>query len=183
MIQEKIVLGDLLYHSAHGLCRVNELIKENHTDKKVLRYALVPKVATRMRARFVIESPSMQASGFHHLVSVNEANEILEYLAAGETEVIPSGSEAKAERHSTQENHPWNLAKEILSSCGQDFEAKNKRKLQALERSVKGLVGEFAFVFKITAKETAVKIRKCLRGISKINPLVLSMLEEAGSNY
>jgi len=42
---EKIVQGDLLYHSVHGLCRVNEVIKQNPANKDV-SYSIVPKLPT-----------------------------------------------------------------------------------------------------------------------------------------
>jgi len=182
MIQEKIARGDLLFHSSHGLCRVDELMKENHAGKEVLCYSLVPKVATRAKARFIIEGASLRTSGFHPLISTKEANKILDYLAAGKAEAAPPGRDAKSGHGLVQEHHAWSLAKEILFFCSQDLEAKNKSKRQALERSIKGLVGEFSFVFKITSKEAADKIQKCLRGIAKTNPVILGILDQAGTN-
>lgn len=179
MIQEKIVRDTLLYHSAHGLCRVDELIREMRSGKEVLSYALVPKLATKMKVRFVVSDLDMEMSGFHPLVSVKEANEILEYLKAGEIETALPAKIPQSDDHSAQENHPWNLAKGILSLSSQNFEIKDQRKRQILRRFAKGLVGEFAFVFKMTLKETSLKIRKSLGGISKINPLVLDALEQA----
>lgn len=182
MIQEKIARGDLFFHSSHGLCRVDELMKENHAGKEVLCYSLVPKVATRAKARFIIEGASLQASGFHPLVTVPEANKILDYLSKGKVSEISPANELAAQSRSSQSNHLWGLASEILSSCGQDLEGKNKKRRQILERAVKGLVGEFAFVFKVTSQDAAAKIRKCLKNVSKTNPLVLTLLDQAGAN-
>ncbi len=183
MIQEKIVRDDLLYHSAHGLCRVNELIKENRSGKEVLCYSLVPKTATKMKVRFVIADYDMEASGFHPLVSLKEANKIMKYLRAGDVTATGLNNEPEPVSHFAQENHPWVLARGILAFSHQGPEVKDQRKRQALERSAKGLVGELAFVFKITLKETAIRIRKCLNGTSRVNPLVLDALEQAGDGW
>lgn len=182
MSKRKVALGDLLYHSTHGLCRVNQLINENRGGQETLCYVLVPKIATRAKTRFVIEDTSLQASGFHPLVSVREANKILDYLTAGEIETVDSNSDQKLGETFIQDHNALGFAKKILILCRQDFEGKNKRSRQALERSTKGLVGEFAYVFKITLKEASEKIQKCLRNISKVNPLVFSILEQVGGN-
>ena len=182
MMQEKIVRGDLMFHSAHGVCRVNDLIKEDCSGKEVLSYSLVPKMATRMKVRFVIADSDLEISGFHHLVSIKEANEILEYLKAGDVTTAQSADKLEIDDRSIQENHPWSLAKGILSSSYQELNVRDQRKRQVLSRAAKGLVEELAFVFKITFKEAAVKIRKCLAGISRVNPLVLSALEQAGGS-
>ena len=55
-------------------------------------------------------------------------------------------------------------------------QAKDQKKRQILEHSVKGLIGELASVFKITLKETAAKVQKSLGNASKINPAVLVAL-------
>ncbi|MBI4388232.1 MAG: hypothetical protein HY582_04245 [Candidatus Omnitrophica bacterium] len=178
-VEEKIVRDDLMYHSAHGLCRVNELIKENRSGKEVLCYALVPKVATRNKVRFVVADSDLGISGFHPLVSVKEADEILEYLKAGDITAIPGNGEPKVASRFAQENHPWKLAEELLSFSNAGVEIKDKRKRQVLERSIKGLVEELALVFQITLKETATKIRKCLGSLSGISPLILGALEQA----
>lgn len=182
MAQGKIALGDLLYHSAHGLCRVNELINENRAGKKTLHYALVPKVATRSKMRFIIEGTSLQSSGFHPLVSVKEANKILDYLTTRKAKTAASGSGQKPGGAFAQDYSAWGFAEKILFLCSQDFEGKNKRNRQELERSAKGLIGEFASVFKITLKEASEKIQKCLRSMRKINPVVFNILEQAGEN-
>jgi hypothetical protein len=180
MIQEKIVRHDLLYHSAHGLCRVNELIKENHSGKEVLRYSLVPRLATKMKVRFVIQESDMEASGFHPLVPLKEANKILGYLKAGDATAGPFGGGAQDTGRSMKKGRAWCLAQEILASSHQHWDPKDKKARQLVEHSVKGLVGELACVFKLTLQETAARIRQCLGGAAKINPWVLDALEQAG---
>lgn len=178
MIQEKIVRDDLLYHSAHGLCQVNEVIKEKRAGKEVFCYSIVPKATAKMRVRFIIADSDMETSGFHPPISTKEANEILKYLKAQDA-ADSSENASKAARYPIQENHPWSLAKGILSFSCEDSEIKDQRKLQMLRRFAKGLVEELAFVLKISLKEMAMRIRKCLGSISKINPLVLDALERA----
>ena len=170
MIQEKIVQGDLLYHAFHGLCRVDEITSPSQSDRKILSYSLVPKVANKMKVRFIIASTDMKASGFHMLIPLKEANGILEYLEAGDITAIVS------------ENQAWDLAKVILSFSRENSEVKDQRKRQMLERSAKGLIRELAFVFGISLKETAARVRKSLGGEPKINPSVLVALVRASED-
>ena len=164
-----MVPGDLLYHAVHGLCRVDEIAKENQSGKEVLCYSLVPNTANRMKVRFVVSVVDIQASGFHAPVSLKEAHEILEYLRAGVLTVA------------TAEDQAWVLAKAILSSS-RDNLIKDARKRQMLERSVKGLVGELAFVLKMTLKDMAVSIQKSMGNVSQISPMVLTALAHAGKD-
>ncbi len=170
MIQKKIVRDDLLYHMVHGLCRVNQVTKESQSGREVLSYSLVPKMPTRMKVRFVISAVDMEASGFHSPVSPKKANEILEYLKAGNSTAV------------AEEDQTWNLAKTIFSSSHDSPEIKDTKKRQILERSAKGLVGELAFALKMTMKETATKVQKSLGDASKISPMVLSALAHAGED-
>ena len=171
-MSKKIVQGDLLYHSVHGLCRVKEIIEQGQSNKKALYYSLVPKLNTQMKVRFVIAVDDIEISGFHLLVSLKEANEILEYLKTDEAD--PSDFD--------QDNQTWALAKSILSFSHDKSEARDQRKRQILERSANGLVRELAFVLEIPVKESAAKVRKSLQRTSKINPLVLTALEHAGED-
>ncbi len=162
--------GDLLYHPVHGLCRVDEIDKESQSGTEVLRYSLVPKVANKMKVRFVISGADMKASGFHSLISTKEANEILGFLEAGNIA-------AKA-----PENQAWDLAKSLLTFSRENMEVRDQRKRQALERSAKGLVRELAFVFNLPLKEAAAKVRRSLGSTPKINPTVLLALVNAGED-
>ena len=170
MKQEEFSQGDLLYHEVHGLCRVDEIESENHSGKKVRYYSLVPKVANKMKVRFVVSTVDIGASGFHAPVTLKEAHQILDYLKAGVLTAIPDKAQT------------WVLAKAILSSSHDRPEFKDARKRQMLERSAKGLVGELAFVLKMTLKEMADSIQKSLGNVSQISPAVLTALAHAGEN-
>jgi RNA polymerase-interacting CarD/CdnL/TRCF family regulator len=168
MIQEKIASGDLLYHAVHGLCRMDRMIKQSQSGKTVLCYSLVPKITNKMKMRFIIGAEDIQISGFHELVTLKEANRILEYLKMGDQN-----------GHSAGKNETWSLAQTILVIAQEKAQGKDQRKRQTLDRSVRGLLGELAFVFKITLKETAARIQKSLGSVSKINPLVIAALANA----
>ncbi len=184
MIQEKMVEGDLLYHAVHGLCRLDKIIKQSQSGKEVLSYSLVPKIANEMKIRFVIAVAGLKASGFHALVSLKEANKILVYLKAGKTAATPSDVDPKAVSYSfAEQSQAWDLAQALLSFSHESFEAQDQKKRQRLDRSAKGLVGELAFVFKMTLKETAARIQKSLGTASKINPLVLVALAHSSEDY
>lgn len=173
MLKETIAQGDLLYHSVHGLCRVDDIAKESQSGKEVLRYSLVPKIATKMKVRFVIAHSDMKASGFHGLILPKEADEVLKYLAAGNIKAAPTASPA---------HQVWELAAAILSFSGETMEVKDQRKRQMLERSVKGLVRELSLVFKMTLKDTAALVRKNLGSAPKINQSVLLALTRASED-
>ena len=170
MITKEIVQGDLLYHVVHGLCRVDGIGKENQSGREVLCYSLVPKMASKMKVRFAVSVVDLQASGFHAPVSLKEAHEILGYLRAG---VLTAA---------TADDQAWVLAKAILSSSRDNLEFKDARKRQMLERSAKGLVGELAFVLKVTLKEMAASVQKSLGNASQISPTVLDALANAGKD-
>ena len=137
-----------------------------------------------MKVRFVISESDMEVSGFHPLISQEEANKILAYLKAGDISAGPPDKYPKSASPSPveHENHPWGLAKGILTFSQHEPEIRDQKKRQILERSARGLVGEFALVFKATVKESSAQILKSL-GRSKINPAVLDALEEAGRKF
>ena len=182
MIREKIVQGDLLYHPVHGTCRVNQVRKQKLSGKQTLSYSLVPNMANHMKIRFVIAAVDMEISGFHAFVSLKEANQILGYLKAGDKTNTLSTISPKTTLSFSEQKQTWDLARAILCFSREKFEAKDQRKRQLLKRSAEGLVGELSFVFKITLKETAEKIRKSLSHTPNINPLVLLALTQAGGD-
>ena len=167
MTPPKIVEGNLLYHAVHGLCWVNGVMTQDQSGQKVPCYSLIPKVMNQMKTRFIIGVADIEGSGFHVIISPKEANKLLRYLKIGNGTVVPK-------------NQTWDLAQTILSCAYDKSKVKDQRKRQIVERSVKGLVGELAFVFNMTLKETAEKIQKQLGAISRINPLVLAALAHAG---
>ena len=167
---EKISPGDLLYHSAHGLCRVQDIIKKHESSKNVSYVSLVPKLATQMKIRFEVPLDEIVASGFHAPVTFENAEDILDYLKSGDLEASPE---------LTQDHQTWALAKTLLEFSNGGIEAKDQRKRQILERSVNGLVRELSFVMKITVKETVAKVRKSLDVTAKNNPLIMAALTHA----
>ncbi|MFH1208429.1 MAG: hypothetical protein V1673_02580 [Candidatus Omnitrophota bacterium] len=177
MKKEKIENGHLLYHPIHGLCRVERVTRPSPPSREGLSYSLVPKVATKMKARFVISATDLEISGFHGLVSPREANKILHYLKAGNGKGHP-GTDSCPDL----QDQAWGLARALQTFAYDKFEAKDQRKRQALERSAKGLVGELSCVFKTTLKKAADRVLKNLGHTSRINPSVLSALALAGED-
>lgn len=166
MLPKKIIGGELLFHPVHGLCRVDRASGQTRSGKKDLCYSLVPKITPRMKVRFFVPDSDMAASGFHRIISSKEANGILDYLKAGDSSGIPI-------------NQTWALARNILAFSVDRLKTKDQRKRQLLEHSIKGLVGELAYVLKISLKETAARIEKSLSKVPKTDPLVFAVLERA----
>jgi RNA polymerase-interacting CarD/CdnL/TRCF family regulator len=166
-MKERIVKHDLLFHSAHGLCRVAGIIRS--AQSKELSYSLLPISSNEGKVRFIIPDSSFEDSGFSKLITVKEANAILEYFKTGH-------------KKDSEYGQAWTLAMMIWSeSCGKDS-VKDARKRQRLARSVKGLADELAFVLKMTAREIAERIQTHLGAISNINPVVLAALANVGKD-
>jgi RNA polymerase-interacting CarD/CdnL/TRCF family regulator len=170
MIQAKIVQGSLLYHAVHGLCCVKKLTRQKEIGKETLFYSLEPKSSNKSKVRFLVPEAAMEASGFHLLVSAAQAKGILKYLKHDGASTLVAGSEHEAAH----------FAREIISISHEDKTAKDQRTRKRVERSVHGLVGELAVSLEISLKEIAQMIRNSLEGGSKINPLVISALQNIG---
>ena len=178
MKKAKIASGSLLYHPVHGLCRVERVTPASSSGQGGPSYSLVPKVVAKMKSRFVISEADLEVSGFHGLVSPQEANKILLFLKKSP---VKKRSDAEA-APSSPRDQAWGLAQAIVSFAHEKFEAKDQRKRQALEHSAKGLVGELSCVYKFSLKKTADRIIKSLGRPSQINPSVVSALALAGEN-
>ena len=160
-MKKPIVKGTLLFHPTHGLCRVALIL--GTAESKEVSYSLLPVARNSAKVRFIVPQSSLENSGFSKLISAKEANAILEYFKTGakkDSECSPT----------------WTLAVVIWSESCSKESAKDTRRRQRVERSVKGLAGELAVVLKINLKEITEKIQKNLGNVSTINPLVLTAL-------
>ncbi len=175
-MKQSLTVGDLLYHSVHGICRINEVVKES----KDVSYALVPKTPNKMKLRFVIGAKDLQVSGFHAPVSSKEAAKILNFLKTSRAAGTPLDAEKKAERSFAEDNTTWALAAAILACSHDEAQAKDQKKRQTLQRAVTGLVKELSFAMEVSLKDAAAAVQKNLKRSTKLNPLVLAALESAG---
>lgn len=159
MAKRKIIKDDLLFHSVHGLCRVDR-ITQSAPDRE-LSYILFPVSRNKAKVRFVIPEGSLEDSGFGLLISNKEAYAILEYFKRG-------GGKASGR------SQAWQQAALIwFESCRKES-VRDSRRRQRVDRAVRGLAGELAVVLKMTSKEIIETIKKSLGQISHINPLVLT---------
>lgn len=161
--------GDLLFHTAHGLCRVERRIEEERAGGKTLHYALVPKTENnlnRMKVRYLIPAKDFSLAGFHKIISPREANKILDYLKAGDSSA-------------EQSKQTWILARNILSVSAEKQKPRGQKSRQILEQSLKGLAGELACVFKITMQEAIRKIQDSLGAVAGLSQSMLASLGQA----
>lgn len=168
---EEIVAGSLLYHAVHGVCRVQKVVKERRSEK-ISQYIIVPNDTPLNKVLFTVAGDSLEVSGFHPLVSLESAKSILEYFKAGE------GRAHASETFASEDAPTWALAKEFLNCCRNENAAKDQRRRQTLERSVRGLTRELAFVFKISLADVVAQVRKNLERTAKINPVMLNCLAQ-----
>lgn len=179
MIQNSaFVEGDLLYHSIHGLCRLDKVSSRNDAGKNGRFYSLIPHTFKRGNLRFNFSAEDMESTGFHALVTVTEAYAILLYFKKGLMELPPDAP--KLARSFSDDNQTWALARFLLSCALDQFEAKDQRKRQALKRAARGLILELSHVLQLPLTETIFQVRKNLESTNKLHPLVLAALNDAG---
>jgi len=135
----------------------------------MLCYSLVPKTTSKMKVRFLVPASDLKTSGFHKVISIKDAKKILDYLRTGKDKV-------------EQSDQTWTLARNILSFSKNKVNTRDQRKRQQLEHSVKGLVGELAYVLQMSFKKTALLIGKNLARVAQIDPLVFGALDRAAED-
>ncbi len=164
-MKETILKDDLLFHGSHGLCRVSAILPPEQRGGDV-SYSLLPVVASRGKVRFVISEKSLESSGFCKLISVDEANSILDFFKTGSSK-------------DSRNSQAWALSVTIWSEASNKDSMKDMRKRQRLERSVRGITGELAYVLKSTVKDVAERIQRNLGPVADLNPLLVSALANA----
>jgi len=165
--------GELLYHAAHGLCRVMEV---ERTSDRGTNLVLTPKVPGKMGIRFVVPADGLEATGFHPLVSPAEAKRVLEYFRDGKPEeAFPAPGESSP--GFAAENQTWALARTLLACCHDKVrDTKDKRLREAIDRSVRALVGELAYVLKLTPEQMVGRMRETLGSSTRKNVLLTTSL-------
>ena len=168
----EITRGDLLYHAVHGVCRVQEIVKQVRSDEEVSYCAMVPHRTQTSQVRFLVALEEIDLSGFHELISLEEAEKIVEYFKAGHT------SPVEAPVSFAQDTRTWALAKTLMLCSRDEVVAKDQKRRQFLSRSAKGLIGELAFVFNVPLKKAALMVQSHLARTARINPTVLAALAQ-----
>ncbi len=154
---EPLLKDDLMFHAAHGLCRVTGITPSTGTEDR--SYTLLPVTQSKARVRFTIPGPALEISGFNKLISTAEGHAIMNYFKSGQ---IPAG----------KDNHAWRTARYIREESASTDSAKDNRKRLRLEQAVRSLVRELTVVLEMTLKDVAEKIQRDLERVSKVNPFV-----------
>src|SRR3989338_1483231 len=167
--------GCLLFHSSHGLCRIKEINKQIQSWKEQYYYSLESREARFKRAKFIIDASQINTSGFHLVISREEANKILNYLKtndlSNENQNIQELS--KEVLSLIEKNTPWAFSKVILIYSREKNGQVAKGKREMLLRAVKGLMRELSFVLNLSEREVCQKVKKNLVYRSKANQWVL----------
>jgi len=155
----EILKGDVLFHSAHGLCRVSAVASAKEPDG--CRYTLQPVTNSNGSISFMIPESALENSGFKKLITDADGKAILNFFRTG------SGKKPS-------QDPAWQSAKLIRDESLNRDAVKDIKRRQQLHRAVKGLVSELAFVLNMTAKDVATRIQKDLSQVDNINPSVLT---------
>lgn len=172
--------GQLLFHPLHGLCVVKALVNQPELSEG-LCYWIEPRRPRGVSVRFFITVPHIHEAGFHIPISRKDAEEILTYFRnGGESEVIREENEAKIHAF-VRQNTAWAFAKalSILSHSPVRERSREERKL--LQRSIDGLVKEFAFVLEMSLAEASSLIKNNLK-YTKENEWVRNALQRMSQN-
>lgn len=160
-MSKKILKSELMFHGAHGLCRVTELTKKTATTSATC--SLRSMSQSRSKARFTVPVDMLEAAGFNKLVSAKEAAAILDYFKTGDKKEFKQG-------------HAWTVAIMLREESCSKVPMKDKLKARKLGVLVRSLVSELAIALQLTFDETIFKIKENLETVSKINPLILASL-------
>jgi hypothetical protein len=164
-MKTKVEVGDLLYHSVHGMCRVKQVLKKTGNSAD---YALVPQLTNRTNLRYVVPHESLEESGFRKPVSAEEAEQILSYFRTG-----------KRKEDLAANRITWAMAENMLTCSKETFQCKDQRTKMTLQKNAFGLVREIASVLNLPLRAAVNLIQKNLRGSSRLNPTVVTALEKA----
>jgi len=157
---KKIEKDSLLFHCAHGLCRVGAIVKSPET--KEWNYTLIPVTKDQGKVRFVMPESALEQSGFKKLISETDGCAILKFLETGR-------------KKSLGQSQTLEFATLIRAEAASDAgSVKDSRKRQQVATALKGLVGELSFVLKMSWVETMEEIKKILGRNSNISAMVLN---------
>ena len=159
---DTIAKNDLLFHPVHGLCRVSTMTRPEPPEE-IPSYTLLPVSNNKAKVRFVVPGSALEESGFSKVISTADGNAILRYFKTGK-------------KRKSEDSQAWKLAELIETEARSKDSIKDGRKRQQMDRAVKGLAGELAFVLELTVQEVVEKIQKNLEHASDVNPLVLTAL-------
>jgi RNA polymerase-interacting CarD/CdnL/TRCF family regulator len=172
--------GFLLFHSSHGPCRITDIIKQTESGGGQYYYSLESKQPRFKRARFLVDSDQVEASGFHLALSPKEANQILDYLKTSDPSNRGLGKEqSEMILGLIKKNTPWAFSRVILIfSLEKDGKAA-KGKREMLDRAAKGLIRELSFALEIPEEEAFFRMKKSLKRSKKTNPWVLDTISHS----
>lgn len=165
--QSLFLKDDLLFHPAHGLCRIDAVTPASRQQE--ISYALLPVSSDKGKVRFIIPQSAMNGSGFRKLLSRKEAQSILDYFKSGKKKPSAAGPS-------------WELASTILTESSNREFVRDPRKRQLIEKSVQGLASELAFVLEVTSRDVAERIRKNLGPSAALHPMVSAALANVGKD-
>lgn len=162
----KIKKNDLFFHYIHGLCRVT-MISKPYDSQDEKTYTLLPvEKNPNNTTKFHIQESGFPDSCFIKLVSVEEAQSILVFLK--------NGKEKKNEI-----TQLWALAKFIYEAAESKDHVKTGPKRLELDRALRALVAQLAFILNLSVKETASRIQENLSAKLDINPYISHFLSGA----
>lgn len=164
MIKKNI--NDLLFHASHGLCRIEKISRDSE-DKETTVFVLIPVLKSFAKVRFMIPENKFEDSGFKTLMTVPEANQILDFFKTGKK---------------PDSGQNWDMAIHIADEAHSGQTGKDLRKRQQLGQYVKALAGEISCVLQISIQEACDRIRKNLRQQCVIKAGVLVALAEVGNS-
>lgn len=161
--------NDLFYHYVHGLCRV-VIVSKSCGDQKETVYTLHPVEKNyHNNMKFHIDENRFENSGFNRMISVDEARNMLKFFKSGRGNKLAT-------------TRLWKLARMIYETAGKDDPIKAGSERLALDRALKALVWQLAFIFNLTVNETGSRILDNLSVKLNVNPYIMQFLSNIKKN-
>ncbi len=168
--------GNRLFHSTHGSCQIKEVITQTSAGKSQSYYSLESKQTRFKGVRFLVDVHQVETSGFHPLLTVKEANKIVDYLKTANAKDAQLGVEQPKKILSLiQENNPWSFARVVLIFAREKDGKDAKGRREMLTRAARGLIHELSFSLEVLEEEAVPIIKKSLKS-RKANSWVLDAI-------
>lgn len=173
--------GQLLYHPVHGLCAVKAIVNRPELSEGAC-YWIEPRGSRGDQVRFFIAVEHIHEAGFHVPVSRKDAEEILAYFRSGGESATISREEYGAKLQGLlRQNTAWAFAKVLSILSHSPVRERSHEERKMLQRSVDGLVKEFAFVLEMSLAEASSLIRNNIK-YTKENEWVRNALQRMRQN-
>lgn len=163
--------NDLFFHYVHGLYRLVTIAKPYSKEEEII-YTLLPVEPSKVMMKFHISENCFDDSGFNAMISVREAQRVLDFL--GGKKIKPR-----------EQSRVWKLAQSILEVNSASNIPETPKMRKDIERSLKSLIYQLGFILNLPVRKITNQVQDALSQSFEISPRLarfLGSLNELKSN-